>query len=1714
VVERQVNHNFKKFAEKVLKFKNINDIIPVLKISLLRGVNIIMKIKRTVGGGRTLRSLNAKQAKKVGLFTLIMLFFCTVILGCAFLLPKNGDKLTAHAATIDVQPTITSLNRGYLTTPGGMVGGITNPNPATVSYSDLSTTSTNMNIALSSTMNKYVYMNNVHSTLDFDMAFLEFSMNVTVPAGGKITVQYKFDVTARKATDSTDGTSIFCAEFFHFGTGNKTTGVSPVDVSTLSFSTSSQSNSYSQIRVDGSYPTSVFGCSLSGDGGNISNHSGAVYPNMGSSVSGCAADSTGTYTTADIVYENDTANSITFKEYFGFMGCGGRASGSCHIFYSQVDVTTEKAEFEKVEKPQTLGADEYTYEKGVDRTFNITNFNASKSALYKVVRTDLAGNDTTLYEYDTVNKTVTTGTNPLSSNSCIFSDVGKYTLSFKPTGAVWKDTLKTDSFDLHFYILPKKLAKPTVATSDASGKPYTGAEQIFTLTMSSPITASNWKDLIKTTYSTTGVSDKTNGGFGVTDVGEYTLKLGLADEDNYVWSDTTWGKTQWDSKNKGGTSDVTLKVTKASLTTSLTCSKTAWSWNMGTKDVTITATITDFKLADHADSASADAVKFTYYYLDKNNSENPLTQVNETYDPATKKVTAVVTLPDNLPQGEYTFGVKPDESVGGGKNYSVDAKYATKKFTVDSKDFDPSVLLWTYTEDGKSSGKTLAQNGKLAYSLDSTGAAVPYSPQIQLHTDDYDHTDVAALDGTYSGDVTKSAVGKYKISIKLKMLDANSKFANPSNDTNISVSSDGKSVTLTLNWEIEKGTFDLSGIKWEYIYEDADGTEHKGDYDPANPPQYNDGYDITVRVKADSLPKGLALQPTYKGESKDAVGSFATTFDIANFDYDDTLFNEPDQSAATLTLNWEIKKKNIYKTFKLKPESYTNSTGSGKFYIQYLPVEKAYEKFIKYEYKDKDGNTVSLEDIKAAADPTNEKTYTVTASIDTSVTGYENVELVGTLTKTFTTGSNNDPATVTIGGDDGAQTIKATYDGKPHFSADIIKIVSEKGINISTYTLTYYKGGEPKEENKLADGTYPTDAGEYCLEVTLTGQAAEKYILMQDTFTFEIEKQEVSVSVGGSTDPETPLTAVYDGKNHFGADVVKLTGADGKPFTDYTLVYYKNSPEAGNELSEGEYPTGYGKYFVKVVPNAASASNFKLKADTFVIEIDRQKIAVPQATGEIVFNGKPQNLSDYLDDKYASYLDKGIIQPSGQFKGIRNAGSYTAYLDIIDPNYCWDYGAGKTGAKLSLTDGEITVSGTDVQAGYNWSIAPFKLDGNALWNTSGKEGAALNLPEWVSALVSDGKLAVGYRYYEDTASAAMENPELKGGSSYWVDAVLTGEDAGNFVFANGTQTSAKATYTVPQSGASAFFGKALTWAKNNWWILVAIAAAIILLIILICIIAHRRKTKEIREEKKALKEEEKRRKEEQREEEKRRKEQERELEKAKAEAELAKMRAGLGLGAGAAGMAMAAQQQPMQQQMPMQQPMMQMPQMMQMPMQMPQYPQYMPQQMPMQMPQYGEERLRALEDRISRDAEERARRADERALRAAEDRARMAEERAMRAEYNSPRQVTQFTLPEQNGGTPNSIPMDVLGALVVSALKNMGNANVPKIEEPKPVLAQSTDDTVITTPTVYPPDAVITTTTTVDTTKNKPAEPVSRDSDRDRNFDIDGFYDTFDKQDV
>lgn len=89
----------------------------------------------------------------------------------------------------------------------------------------------------------------------------------------------------------------------------------------------------------------------------------------------------------------------------------------------------------------------------------------------------------------------------------------------------------------------------------------------------------------------------------------------------------------------------------------------------------------------------------------------------------------------------------------------------------------------------------------------------------------------------------------------------------------------------------------------------------------------------------------------------------------------------------------------------------------------------------------------------------------------------------------------------------------------------------------------------------------------------------------------------------------------------------------------------------------------------------------------------------------------------------------------------------------------------------------------------------------------------------------------------------------------------------------------------------------------------------------------------------------------------------------------------------------------------------------------------------------------------------------------------------------------------------NGLTAELLGNAILNALSKVvtSRAALPEYDQQ---IVRNEPPVIANTPTVYPPDAVVTTTTVVDSTK-KPTRLTRGNTERE--FDIDGFYDTFDK---
>ena len=676
------------------------------------------------------------------------------------------------------------------------------------------------------------------------------------------------------------------------------------------------------------------------------------------------------------------------------------------------------------------------------------------------------------------------------------TNAATYTVKFKLTDKnyLWRVGAVESAADQSatITITPKKLKVPTIS----GDKVYTGAAQTFQLfdfDSGNDIKVTNAAGANgKTITGVGGVAwmDKTDK-FEAKDVDDYTVTLQPRSTTNYVWDDATGGS---------GVRTCKFAITQKELSFTFTCSETGGAWEYGTSGVTITAT---------ENSIAADSLSLIFYYDNKTNL------LTGTPDPLNGKITQIE-IPDTITNGKHTLYAELHGSTGANGNYKLAENKNSFKFNVTSGAIDLSDIEWSYTVDGANGGK-IENGGELPFKLkNGTTAGVLYELSVNIPDElNYIVVDTSKYTDGYNGDISKNTVtaadSVYTLTVALKSTDSTKEFS----DGNGGMSS---TCDLTITWKIIKGTFDLSGVKWEYTYTDSYGQKQTKDYTGAL--EYDD-INYAVRIKASTLPAGLTLAEAYEYSDRQRnADSYSASAKKSDFSWNRANFNDPDDTVAALTLSWQIKQKNLHTNFKYERVQATKTDGTPvSFFNKVLDIDDKYKSFVKYEYTDSEGNVVSLQEIIDAVDMTSIKNYTVRAYIDPAATAASNFELTdnGTdPTDTITTGSNNAPVYAVIDGvlinGVNASDYKVVYDGQPHFNK--LEVVSGSGIKISDFTVTYYKGASLSAE-KFADGEYPVQAGEYLMEIVLGSSAQDDYIMLLDVIKITIEKKEIVVPTVG-----------------------------------------------------------------------------------------------------------------------------------------------------------------------------------------------------------------------------------------------------------------------------------------------------------------------------------------------------------------------------------------------------------------------------------------------------------------------------------------------------------------------------------------------------------------------------------------------------------------------
>ena len=686
--------------------------------------------------------------------------------------------------------------------------------------------------------------------------------------------------------------------------------------------------------------------------------------------------------------------------------------------------------------------------------------------------------------------------------------------------------------------------------------------------------------------------DATTGTVTVKAAGTYSVDLTLRDTGKMFWFDATGGS---------GTRSVKIEIAPKSLTLSLQSDVPNGIWDWTIRDP-YTATLTATGIE------SGDTIGLSAVYAATGGASVSVAGVQ-----TGAQIVATIDL-SKIAIGKYTLSAALDNSVGQSADYSIASALTAagmpRAFVVHAKTVDLSGAGWLHTVSdadgnpiaGQPDHAPIANNAQFVYALYGTRqqyAAYVHHMSVDAsalpkNDDGNPIADIDMLTTSYNGttytggysNASGTAVNRYTTKVLLKIVDADYLFDN--NQT---------TYELSLSWEIVKGTFDLTGVQWEYRLDNGEG----GEYLPDTELEYDDGKIIRVAVKESSLPLGLTVLGglTYQGNAnvQTAVGTYTATVDTG-LDYDTSLFEAP----GTLQLTWEIVGKGIRTKWKSKVHN--------DYFVVELNIDPAYAGMVHYRYYDASNNLLGADAAGLAAmdqmiaaqgiGPSNPQNFTIEAYLDGADSG--NYRLVGDVRKTVTVGLPLTQVRVDVAG-------SVTYDGTAHYGDNELTFT---GANIrpSDYTATYYAGTDLADmsKNTKLDGA-PTDAGKYVIAIEMQGTS---YLLSQDVFAVEILPKQVAVP--------TLKAVTFNGTEYRLLDLLTGFDADVMTMDDVTAATNAGTYRATLTLSSKNYVWA-------TADGGTGSQEYELSWTIAKAQLKEQWVG--QADGKQTF---------VVSDKYADYV--------------------------------------------------------------------------------------------------------------------------------------------------------------------------------------------------------------------------------------------------------------------------------------------------------------------------------------------------------------------------------------------------------------------------------------------------------------------------------------------
>ena len=729
------------------------------------------------------------------------------------------------------------------------------------------------------------------------------------------------------------------------------------------------------------------------------------------------------------------------------------------------------------------------------------------------------------------------GYDAIAGASCYLKDTGSFYREYTDREFAVRPAFHLD-LTMASAAVTKPVAAPTIAEADKS-KEYSGATQTIALKdfdpdkMTAEIAA---KDAFGNAIADTDFAlDTTKGEISARIAGTYTIEIALIQPDGAYWTDETGG-------NDKRTLTFTIAQKQLTLELTNTVPSQQWEWSVG-GDYNATLTASGI--------LSGDTVRLTATY-----TADQAGGASKSVAAVQTGTQAVATIGlSEIPVGTYKLTAALDKSAADNDNlnYTI-AKSASnvglpKAFTVQSKKIDTSKITWQYTTLGPSGNPIpnganqadIAGGKQIAYrlfgTLDSHGA-VTNKLEIKRSTlpkDDAGNllVEIDNLTSSFNGTTytdgysnqSGSTVAHYTTKVLLKIVHDDYLFDN-----------NKKQIELSIDWEIVKGKFDVSGVKWKYKYTTDTGNV-SNIYDPATTKlEYNDGSVIKVEIDPTTLPLGLSAPGgifDYQNASGIQVKKYKATVAGDTLEYDDACFEAP----ADLTLDWEIFGKGIAVKWK--------TVQNGTYYLKELNCDPKYTdqsggmNIVHYKYFAPDGSLLGIDEAgrqaiadKVIADnigPENPQTFKIEAFLSGDKS--ENYRLLTEPAQT-TVSIGNDPYTAVQ-----AQVPETvTYDGNARYTSDDVKITGA-AVGANGYTITYYAGTNVDDlsKNTKLDGA-PTDTGKYVIKIEMTD---ESYLLDKSVFAVEILPKQIATP--------TVKEATFNGTEYSLLDL--LTGFDAMLMT-------------------------------------------------------------------------------------------------------------------------------------------------------------------------------------------------------------------------------------------------------------------------------------------------------------------------------------------------------------------------------------------------------------------------------------------------------------------------------------------------------------------------------------------------------------------------------------